>query len=656
MYPSYLDFSSPFNRNVLVLPLNMLLLIIQLSLVSLEQHGIEPKCEITQSEPILVFGIRCYENDAVGRMESIINLLRSAQSNQQNFEFNNVDLKDIPRNFVLLFPQVVKVTVIHESEQSYRSSVLSNSLLYKLKRVKELNIKRAGIVKIDEDAFKEFKRLVRLSLSFNSISLIPAKFPRQLPLLKILRLSNNMLTSESINVICRLRYLKLLDLSYNLIDHLGSSRSGYFYYLKELHIVGNPIKSVDKKESFKNLRYLHITYLANATDLFSRKNQYSKLYEFIFTNGSAKAFDTNLLAAAPRLENLEITRNRLESIPAGNQQTKENIKKFSLAYNQVTFIHENDFDDWTSLTKLHLPHNRIKGFHKNAFSKLTRLREIFLDYNQIKTISSGSLRNNRLLEIFSISYNQLNHIHPNLFRNTGNLEYVDLSGNRIRDLIARNSPTHSIAYVALWGNKISTVTFCRTKSYKTLANFGLYSEFVPQSILTALKIYGQNATKVISLTNKNLTTFREIKMLLTINILISLDLTNNKITMLEPTDFSSLVNLKYLSLQSNIITKIKSKAFEAAGHLEAIDLSQNKLSTIPVDAFDGLGNLIFLNLADNKLRSIPGSLYDLKMPNLVFLNVSNNQVHYFNIDRFAMMRSLGQIVVEGMKIEATFFY
>ncbi|KAL7671359.1 hypothetical protein ACOME3_006259 [Neoechinorhynchus agilis] len=641
---------------LLVLFLNILLLVIPLSLVSLEQHGIEPKCEITHSESILAFGIRCYENDAVGKMESIINLLRSAQRNQENFVFSNVDLKDIPQYFVLLFPRVVKVTVIHEYEQSYRSSVLSNSLLYKLKRVKELNIKRTGIVKIDEDAFKEFMSLVRLSLSFNSISVIPAQFPRQLPLLEILRLSNNMLTSESINVICRLRYLKLLDLSYNLIDHFGSSRSGYFYYLKELYIVGNPIKSVDKMESFKNLRYLHITYLENVNDLLSCKDQYSKLYEFMVTNGSAKAFDTNLLAAAPRLENLEITRNQLESIPAGNQQTNENIKKFSLAYNQITFINENDFDDYTSLIELHLPHNRINGFHRNAFSKLTRLRDIFLDYNQIKTISSGSLRNNRLLEIFSISYNQLNHIHPNLFRNTGKLQYVDLSENRIRDLIAKNSLTHSIAYVALRGNKISSVTFSRTKSNRTPANFGLDSEFVPQSILIALNIYGKNATKVFSLTNKNLTTFREINMFVAVNTLISLDVTNNQITMLEPTDFSGLFNLKYLSLQSNIITKIKSEAFEAVSLLQAIDLSQNKLSTIPVDALDGLENLIFLNLADNKLRSIPGSLYDLKMPNLVFLNVSNNQVQSFNIEHFAMMRSLGQIVVEGMKIEAIFYY
>ncbi|KAL7671345.1 hypothetical protein ACOME3_006245 [Neoechinorhynchus agilis] len=641
---------------LLVLFLNIILLVIPLSLVSMEQHGREPKCAITHSEPILAFGIRCYENDSVGRMESIINLLRSAQQNQENFEFNNVDLEDIPRNFVLLFPQVVKVTILHESEQSYRSSVLSNSLLYKLKRVKELNIKRTGIVKIEEDAFKEFMSLVRLSLSFNSISIIPAQFPRQLPLLEILRLSNNMLTSESVNVISQLRYLKLLDLSYNLIDHLAAPNSGYFYYLEELYIVGNPIKSVYKMESFKNLRYLHITYLANVTDLFSRKDQYSRLYKFIFTNGSAIAFDTNLLAAAPRLQNLEITRNQLESIPAGNQQTKENIKKFSLAYNQITFIHENDFDDWTSLIRLYLQWNRINGFNKNAFSKLRRLRFIFLDYNQIKTIDPDSLRNNRILEMFSISYNQVNHIHPNLFRNTGKLQYVDLSGNRIRDLVARNPLACSIAYVALRGNKISTVTFSRTKSYKTLANFGLDSEFVPHSILTALKIYGQNATKVFSLTNKNLTTFREINMFVAVNILISLDVTNNQITMLEPTDFSGVVNLKYLSLQSNIITKIKSKAFEAAGHLEAIDLGQNKLSTIPVDAFDGLENLIFFNLADNKLKSIPGSLYDLKMPNLVFLNVSNNQVQNFNIEHFAMMRSLGQIVVEGMKIEAIFYY
>ncbi|KAL7671351.1 hypothetical protein ACOME3_006251 [Neoechinorhynchus agilis] len=252
----------------------------------MEQHGREPKCEITHSEPILAFGIRCYENDSVGRMESIINLLRSAQQNQENFEFNNVDLEDIPQYFVLLFPQVVKVTILHESEQSYRSSVLSNSLLFKLKRVKKFEIEGAGIVKIQEDAFKEFMSLVRLSLSFNSISVIPAQFPRQLSPLEILRLSNNMLTGESINVISQLRYLKLLDLSYNAELRLFLVSRGIVH---------------------------------NVNDLLGGNEEYFRLYEFMVTNGSAEAFDTNLLAAALRLENLEITRNKLESIPAENQ-------------------------------------------------------------------------------------------------------------------------------------------------------------------------------------------------------------------------------------------------------------------------------------------------------------------------------------------------
>ncbi|KAL7671659.1 hypothetical protein ACOME3_006552 [Neoechinorhynchus agilis] len=636
--------------------LNILLLVIQLNLISMEPIGKEPKCEITSSQPISGFGIRCYPNVAVGRIKSITNLLRCAKRNYENFEFNNVDLKDIPENFASLFPQVVEVTFSHESEKSYRSPLLSSSLLYKFRGVKQLDIERAGIVKIQEDAFKEFMRILRLSLSFNNISKIPAQFPQQLPLLRILRLSNNILTSESINVISRLRYLKVLDLNYNLIEHLSAQDCSSFYNLEELYIVGNQIKSVDKMEWFKNLRYLHITYLANVTDLLKNKDQYSRLYEFIVTDGSATAFDTNLLVATPRLENLEITRNQLKSIPPGNLQTTENIKKFSLAFNQINFIDENDFDYWTSLTILHLQDNKIKGFHKNAFSKLTNLRDIFLDHNVITTINSDSFRNNRLLEIFSISYNQLNYVNRNLFRNTRKLGYIDFSENRILDLIARNSPMYFIPSVILRGNNISTVTFNRTNTYLALAYFGLRLEFVPQSILTALKIYGSKATQIISLKYKNLTTVREIKVLLPINTLTSLDLNNNQITILEPKDFSDLGNLKYLSLQSNIITNIKSKAFEAASLLEAIDLSQNDLSTFPVDAFDGLENLIFFNLADNKLRSIPGSLYDIKMSNLVFLNVSNNLVQHFNIDRFAMMRSLGQIVVNGMKIKATYNY
>ncbi|KAL7676169.1 hypothetical protein ACOME3_002425 [Neoechinorhynchus agilis] len=639
-----------------VFHLNILLLAIQLSFISVEKQGREPKCELTKCQTIFGIQIRCYQNDALGRMKSITNLLGSVQRKHENFQFYNVDLKDIPENFSSLFPKAVRVTVSHDSEKSYKSSVLSNSLLHKFRGVKQLDIERAGIVKIQEDAFQEFMRIRRLSLSFNNISVIPVHFPQQLPLLNILRLSNNMLTSESINVISQLRYLKLLDLRNNLIEHLSAQDCSSFCNLEELYIVGNPIKSVDKMEWFKNLRYLHISYLANVTDLLRRKEQYSRLYEFIVANGPAKVFDTNLLAAAPRLENLEITRNQLNLIPLGNLQTKENIKELSLAYNQIKFIYENDLNDWTSLTILRLQDNKIIGFHKNAFSKLTSLRDIFLDHNLVKTINSDSFRNNRLLEIFSISYNQLKYVHYNLFRNTKKIRYIDASENRIGDLIARKSPVYSIPSVILRGNNISTVTFNRTNTYLNLAYFGLRSEFVPQSILTALKIYGPKATQVISLKHQNLITVGEISVLLPTNTLTSFDLSNNQITMLEPSDFSRLSNLKYLSLQSNIISKINSKAFEAASLLEAIDLSHNKLRTFPVDAFDGLENLIFFNLADNKLRSIPGSLYDIKMPNLVFLNVSNNMVQHFNIDRFAMMRSLGQIVVNGMKIKAIYYY
>ncbi|KAL7671559.1 hypothetical protein ACOME3_006453 [Neoechinorhynchus agilis] len=524
-----------------VFDLNILWLVIQLNLISMEPSGRESKIKITRCQSILGFGIGCYENDAAGRMKSMTNLLRSAQHNQKIFEFNNVDLKDIPEKFALVFSKVVKVTFSHESEKSSRSSVLSSSLLYKLRRVKQLDIERAGIVKIQEDAFKDLKRVVRLSLSFNNISVIPVQFPQQLPLLEMLRLSNNILTSESINVVRKLRYLKVLDLNNNLIEHLSAQDCSSFYPLKELYIVGNPIKSVDKMESFKNLRYLHITYLANVTDLLSHKDQYSRLYEFIVTDGSAKAFDTNLLAAAPRLENLEITRNQLKWIPPGNLQTTENIKKFSLAFNQIKFIDENDFDYWTSLTILRLPHNKINGFHKNAFSKLTGLRDIFLDHNLITTINSNSLRNNRLLEIFSISYNQLNYVHCNLFRNNKKLEYIDLSENQIRDLIARNYPVYSIPSVVLRGNNISTVTFNRTNIYLTLAYFGLRSEFVPQSILTALKIYGKKSTQIIWLRNQTLTTVRTINKWLTTNTITSLDLNNNQITILEPKDFSDFL-------------------------------------------------------------------------------------------------------------------
>ena len=92
----------------------------------------------------------------------------------------------------------------------------------------------------------------------------------------------------------------------------------------------------------------------------------------------------------------------------------------------------------------------------------------------------------------------------------------------------------------------------------------------------------------------------------------TLDISENKIKMIEQNTFVGLIDLNYLYLNKNNITNINSHGFKGLMKLITINLSQNKITALEDNTFMHLTYLKELYISDNKLHDLRRALNDLE--------------------------------------------
>uniref|UniRef100_A0A4W3IDU0 Toll like receptor 6 n=1 Tax=Callorhinchus milii TaxID=7868 RepID=A0A4W3IDU0_CALMI len=112
-----------------------------------------------------------------------------------------------------------------------------------------------------------------------------------------------------------------------------------------------------------------------------------------------------------------------------------------------------------------------------------------------------------------------------------------------------------------------------------------------------------------------------------------LDLSQNKITEIQITDFASLPLLKSLNLSSNLIKDLMEDVFSINKELECLDLSRNELSNTSGYFLQGLGSLKYLDISSNSFLTLTlgkafGSLNSLKY----LLLGSNKEIKLWKTD------------------------
>ena len=84
-------------------------------------------------------------------------------------------------------------------------------------------------------------------------------------------------------------------------------------------------------------------------------------------------------------------------------------------------------------------------------------------------------------------------------------------------------------------------------------------------------------------------------------------------------------------LKSNNIQELPLGIFHHLKQLETLDLRYNRISHLPTHIFQGLYKVQWLFLGSNRLETVPIKEMSIHLPELEWLNLSDNLLTLFNM-------------------------
>ncbi|XP_078286878.1 leucine-rich repeat-containing protein 4B-like [Rhinoraja longicauda] len=221
-----------------------------------------------------------------------------------------------------------------------------------------------------------------LNLQENVIQVIKADTFKQLRHLEILQLSKNLIRQVEVGAFNGLTSLNTLELFDNRLTTVPSGAFEYLSKLRELWLRNNPIESIpsyafNRVPSLRRLDLGELKKLVYISDA-----AFEGLVNLRYLNlGMCNLAEIPNLTPLLRLEELELSGNRLEVIQPGSFQGLTSLRKLWLMHAQVQLIERNAFDDLQSLEELNLSHNNLTSLPHDLFTPLHRLERVHLNHN-----------------------------------------------------------------------------------------------------------------------------------------------------------------------------------------------------------------------------------------------------------------------------------
>lgn len=115
----------------------------------------------------------------------------------------------------------------------------------------------------------------------------------------------------------------------------------------------------------------------------------------------------NRLKRVLNLINLDLSNNKITSIPSEAFFGFKALEGIDLSKNRIDEIHINALDGVPTLEQLRLSHNYIAKFPPRLFENLPNLQGLYFDYNNFETIPKNSLKPLKKLSFIRIYNNKL---------------------------------------------------------------------------------------------------------------------------------------------------------------------------------------------------------------------------------------------------------
>ncbi|KYN31333.1 Protein toll [Trachymyrmex septentrionalis] len=257
-------------------------------------------------------------------------------------------------------------------------------------------------------------------------------------------------------------------------------------------------------------------------------------------------------------------------------------------------------------------------------------------------LESGAFDNTPQIEKLDLSWNNIWQIPDRLFCPLSNLVTLNISWNSLKDIT-------ELGFQDVTEEKISEKQHPRRIQLESTpaplpCSLDVQSLDMSNNQISVLPISGFSSLKRLKVLNLSSNAISMVAdgALHGLRSLENLDLSGNKIVALPTAMFrDASKSLKELRLQNNSISALLSGLVANMNQLVTLDLSRNVLTSSWLDSgtFSGLIRLVLLNLSYNRISKLNTTIFK-DLYTLQILNLQFNEIDSISADTFAPMSNL----------------
>ena len=508
----------------------------------------------------------------ISNLRNLMDLRLSSNRLTQFSNYKSLNLRwlILRNNFIREFHNNTFPNLLKLNLNNNKIKRLTRRMFQQSPNLTQLHITGNLIQSIGRNTFNDLIDLNRILIRNNCLKSISDHDFHNNTNLHHLCFTDNEITTISDNAFQNLQQLYTLCLNKNRISSINSQVLSYSSELITLNLSNNPINDIDPL-SFQNLSHLET--------LIWKKNATTKLIidKDLFTNnGNLMKIDmscSNITeihdAAFMRLDDLydlNLSSNKIEKLPRPFLPL-HNINRVSLQNNRIKRIGDTDFYTGHMIYHLNLSHNHNMAIAAKAFDHDTPINILNLSHvsflcNRLPKLTSSNhlfelyLHSNQIIEFPYDYFYQLEslhilHVHHNTLKGSRKqnkyiVNYIAIDLNRIKMKILKTP-------LLLESNKLSTLTLNHCDI-----------EYISADVFVYLKY------------------------------LVDLNLSYNKLTVIEEHVFDSLVHLDKLYLRGNCIGNFNFNPFVNNSLLTYLNLKQNRLTRLETSHIQRIERLRYL--------------------------------------------------------------